>query len=101
MNLVEFLRHLRQTPRHWIILFDLFRNNPYIRNEPYKDCPIVAVHYQVRGDSVNNALAMLAAQDLGLPLDLARRIMDSSDGIGDNQMANALRRACGLENTTM
>lgn len=88
MTLKEFLAKLAATPRDWRLDDGVFIR----RGNPGQD-PIS--HFGIRGYR-RTELWRYAAMRLGLPGDLANRIVDSADGKND-ALRKKLLKACGVK----
>lgn len=96
LTLERFLERLRRTPRSWELIGGCLRMDfalPHSRT--LSACPITSV---ARGGAVGADRWRYVAEELGLPLPLAREIVRAADGFTDDvndKLREQLLDACG------
>lgn len=99
LTLEGFLKRLRKTPRTWELVGSALRMDvaqPAART--WAACPITSM---ARGGAVGADQWRFVAEELGLPLALAKDIMRAADGFidVDYKLRKQLLDACGKSET--
>ncbi len=94
----EFFAALAKCRNGWQLI--LGHAAPAIRRGPLysSGCPITAVVYELTGADYRSTSYPMAAESIGLPLELAHRIADAADHIDkEPRLRKRILTALGLE----